>query len=122
MARGYKLKDRPEYRTKPDPVTCKKNELVFTAAKLMTEKNYGAKHDMLLRLNHQNLCFFALLASIISTLVISLTTEMYNNDAYSYIRAAELITESGLQAEIKNFTWLGYSTKSRATAVPDRLG
>lgn len=64
---------------------------------------------MLLRLNHQNLCFFALLASIISTLVISLTTEMYNNDAYSYIRAAELITESGLQAEIKNFTWLGYS-------------
>ncbi len=42
MARGYKLKDRPEYRTKPDPVTCKKNELVFTAAKLMTEKNYGS--------------------------------------------------------------------------------
>lgn len=73
-------------------------------------QNYGTEHDMLSRLNHQNLCFFAVLASIVSTLIISLTTEIYNNDAYSYIRAAELITDNGLQAEIKNYTWLGYSS------------
>ena len=65
---------------------------------------------MLSRLNHQNLCFFAVLASIASTLIISLTTEIYNNDAYSYIRAAELIAENGLQAEIEDYTWLGYSS------------
>ncbi len=65
---------------------------------------------MLSRLNHQNLCFFAVLASIVSTLIISLTTEIYNNDAYSYIRAAELIAENGLQAEIEDYTWLGYSS------------
>ena len=42
MERSYKLRDRPEYKTKPKPVTCKKNDLVSKAVAKMTEKNYGA--------------------------------------------------------------------------------
>ncbi len=42
MERTYKLKDRPEYNTKPRPVTCEKTDLVSEAVARMTEKNYGA--------------------------------------------------------------------------------
>ncbi|MBJ56799.1 MAG: signal transduction protein [Rickettsiales bacterium] len=42
MARGYKLKDRPEFKTKPLPVTFKKSDTISAAAKTMTEKNYGS--------------------------------------------------------------------------------
>lgn len=42
MERTYKLKDRPEYKTKPRPVTCKRTDLVSKAVSLMAEKNYGA--------------------------------------------------------------------------------
>lgn len=65
---------------------------------------------MPLRLTLPNLYVLSVLASIVSTLIISLTTEIYNNDAYSYIRAAELITENGFQANIKDLNWFGYSS------------
>ena len=42
MSRGYKLKDRPEYNTKPKPVTFEKNQKVSDAVKVMTEKNFGS--------------------------------------------------------------------------------
>jgi len=42
MERSYKLKDRPEFASKPKPVTCRRTDLVSEAVSLMTEKNYGA--------------------------------------------------------------------------------
>ena len=42
MERGYKLKDRPEYRSKPRPITFKKTDTVAKAVKIMSEKNYGS--------------------------------------------------------------------------------
>ena len=42
MDRGYKLKDRPEYKSKPRPITFKKTETVASAVKIMAEKNYGS--------------------------------------------------------------------------------
>ena len=42
MERGYKLKDGPEFKTKPKPVTFKKTDTISDAAKVMTEKNYGS--------------------------------------------------------------------------------
>ena len=41
MDRSYKLKDRPEFREKPKPVTCFKTDTVSKAVSLMSEKNYG---------------------------------------------------------------------------------
>ena len=37
-----KIKDRPEYRTKPKPMTCKPDETVRAAVERMAEANYGA--------------------------------------------------------------------------------
>ena len=37
MERGYKLKDRPEYKSKPQPITFKKTDTVAKAVKT-TEK------------------------------------------------------------------------------------
>ena len=42
MERGYKLKDRPEYKSKPRPITFKKTDTVAKAVKIMSEKNYGS--------------------------------------------------------------------------------
>ena len=42
MTRGYKLKDRPEFTTKPKPITFDKNQMVSEAVKEMSEKNYGS--------------------------------------------------------------------------------
>jgi CBS domain-containing protein len=42
MERGYKLKDRPEYKSKPRPITFKKTDTVASAVSIMTEKNYGS--------------------------------------------------------------------------------
>ena len=42
MDRGYKLKDRPEYKSKPQPITFKKIDTVAKAVKTMSEKNYGS--------------------------------------------------------------------------------
>ena len=42
MSRGYKLKDRPEYKTKPRPITFEKEQKVSEAVRIMTEKNYGS--------------------------------------------------------------------------------
>ena len=42
MERIYKLKDRPEYKSKPTPVTFKKSDTVASAVKTMSEKNYGS--------------------------------------------------------------------------------
>ncbi|MBF95713.1 MAG: Inosine-5'-monophosphate dehydrogenase [Alphaproteobacteria bacterium MarineAlpha9_Bin4] len=42
MSRGYKLKDRPEYSSKPKPVTFKKNQKVSEAVEAMSEKNFGS--------------------------------------------------------------------------------
>ena len=42
MTRGYKLKDRPEYYTKPKPITFEKTQKVSEAVSVMTEKNYGS--------------------------------------------------------------------------------
>ena len=41
MDRTYKLKDRPEFKSKPKPVTFKKTDKVSCAVEIMTEKNYG---------------------------------------------------------------------------------
>tara|TARA_Y100001954_G_C15605918_1_gene500380 strand:+ start:41 stop:565 length:525 start_codon:yes stop_codon:yes gene_type:complete len=41
MTRGYKLKDRPEFLTKPKPLTFLKSVKVSEAVKVMAEKNYG---------------------------------------------------------------------------------
>ena len=38
MERSYKLKDRPEFASKPKPVTCRRTDLVSEAVSLMTEK------------------------------------------------------------------------------------
>ncbi len=37
-----KIKDRVEYTTKPDPLTCGPEESILGAAKKMSSKNYGA--------------------------------------------------------------------------------
>ncbi len=42
MDRTYKLKDRPEFKSKPKPVTFKKTDKVSCAVEIMTEKNYGS--------------------------------------------------------------------------------
>ena len=42
MERGYKLKDRPEYRSKPRPITFKKSDTVAKAVTIMSDKNYGS--------------------------------------------------------------------------------
>ena len=42
MERGYKLKDRPEFKSKPQPITFKKADTVAKAVKIMSEKNYGS--------------------------------------------------------------------------------
>ncbi len=42
MDRGYKLKDRPEYKTKPQPITFKKSDTVAKAVETMSKKNYGS--------------------------------------------------------------------------------
>ena len=42
MSRGYKLKDRPEYSSKPRPVTFEKHQKVSEAVEVMTNKNYGS--------------------------------------------------------------------------------
>ena len=70
MDRGYKLKDRPEYKSKPTPVTFKKTDTVASAVKVMSDKNYGSvvivdnqnkvigictERDILKKLVHNNL-------------------------------------------------------------------
>ena len=70
MTRGYKLKDRPEYLTKPRPVTFEKHQKVSEAVRVMSEKNYGSvvvvdkkqkvigictERDILKKLVHKNL-------------------------------------------------------------------
>ena len=42
MSRGYKLKDRPEFSTKPKPITFEKHQKVSEAVMEMTSKNYGS--------------------------------------------------------------------------------
>ena len=42
MERGYKLKDRPEYKSKPQPITFKRTDTVAKAVNTMSEKNYGS--------------------------------------------------------------------------------
>ena len=42
MTRGYKLKDRPEFSSKPKPVTFEKHQKVSEAVKVMADKNYGS--------------------------------------------------------------------------------
>ena len=42
MDRGYKLRDRPEYKSKPQPITFRKTDTVAQAVKVMSEKNYGS--------------------------------------------------------------------------------
>lgn len=37
-----RIKDRPEYASKPAPMTAKKDEIVRDVAKRMSDKNYGA--------------------------------------------------------------------------------
>ncbi len=39
---GNRLMDRPEYRLKQQPLTCKANTTVFDAVLMMSEKSYGA--------------------------------------------------------------------------------
>ena len=36
------IKDRPEYKSKPSPLTCAPETTVLAAAKLMANKNYGS--------------------------------------------------------------------------------
>ena len=43
MSRGYKLKDRPEFSSKPKPVTFEKHQKVSDA---VTEMNNGLLHDV----------------------------------------------------------------------------
>ncbi len=50
-----KIKDRPEFKTKPKPMTCRADDVVSDAVKRMSEKNYGAvvvvdDHDQVLGL------------------------------------------------------------------------
>ena len=40
--RGKKLKDRPEFKNKPKPITFKKDVLVSDAVEVMSQKNYGS--------------------------------------------------------------------------------
>ena len=42
MSRGYKLKDRPEFTSKPKPITFQKHQKVSEAVVEMTKKNYGS--------------------------------------------------------------------------------
>lgn len=70
MERGYKLKDRPEFKNKPRPLTFARDDLVSVAVAGMTEKNYGSvvivnkknevtgictERDILKKLVHHNL-------------------------------------------------------------------
>ncbi len=42
MSRGYKLKDRPEFHSKPKPITFEKHQKVSEAVRVMADKNYGS--------------------------------------------------------------------------------
>ena len=42
MDRSYKLKDRPEFKSKSRPITCKRTDFVSKAVSIMSEKNYGS--------------------------------------------------------------------------------
>ena len=42
MSRGYKLKDRPEFNSKPKPITFEKHQKVSEAVRVMADKNYGS--------------------------------------------------------------------------------
>ena len=42
MSRGYKLKDRPEFISKPKPITFEKHQKVSEAVRVMANKNYGS--------------------------------------------------------------------------------
>ena len=42
MERGYKLKDRPEFKTKPKPLMFTKDKSVSIAVAGMAQKNYGS--------------------------------------------------------------------------------
>ena len=42
MERIYKLKDRPEFSSKPKPITFEKQQMVSEAVKIMSDKNYGS--------------------------------------------------------------------------------
>ena len=40
--KGGRLIDRPEFKSKPQPITFKKTDSVAKAVKIMSEKNYGS--------------------------------------------------------------------------------
>ena len=42
MDRGYKLKDRPEFKTKPKPLMYTRDDTVAVAVAGMTKHNYGS--------------------------------------------------------------------------------
>ena len=73
MSRGYKLKDRPEFNSKPKPITFEKHQKVSEAVRVMADKNYGSvvivnknnkvigictERDILKKLVNKNLNFF----------------------------------------------------------------
>ena len=42
MSRRYRLKDRPEFHSKPKPITFEKHQKVSEAVRVMADKNYGS--------------------------------------------------------------------------------
>ena len=69
MTRGYKLKDRPEYNTKPKPITFEKTQKVSEAVSVMTEKNYVSRLWFYFRNGYGT--YFAFVLAAINTLTVT---------------------------------------------------
>ena len=56
MSRGYKLKDRPEFNSKPKPITFEKHQKVSEAVKVMSDNNYDQNNPLNIKRiqNHLN--------------------------------------------------------------------
>jgi len=52
---------------------------------------------------------FAVAASLLLSLFAILTSDIPNDDAYTYIRTADIFLEQGLGAATEHYTWVGYS-------------
>lgn len=52
---------------------------------------------------------YAVAASLVLSLYVIATQQLPNDDAYTYIRTAELFVEQGLGAAFENYTWPAYS-------------
>ena len=52
--------------------------------------------------------YTAVIASLLLSSFSTLTASLPNDDAYTYIRTAEIFLDDGVSAAISHYTWAGY--------------